>query len=519
MIAAEQTMTGIRTMPVSNIILMLLLGAWFFLVFPTEPLYFENQNTKFLHGMALAGIGHLDRDWTANTIDVMPVFTGIVYILHVATPAFFCYLVQIALFAVFLFAFVEIARFAVGRPVDHPAIDISTLSIPTFSVIVGSLMVAGQFSNGGARVFGGVAKQYLLGPALEPQSFGVLFLLAVIVFLRHRTEAALWLAAIPAIIHPGYVVPAGTLILAFLLAAWLSPDRARRPRWIVAIFSLTAAGASMVYLGLMILPTSAESWQSANEILAKIRIPRHAVPAHWFDVDAGAKIVGCTLALWLVRRRAPDLFWVIAFCFATALGLTLLSAVLDSNELGMISPWRISVYLVPIALAVLIGQFVAVAIDNARRGRAPTVYKALGAGLVILVIGATAHGVVEKAKHYRPEAPAAHIAFMRETGGDGTLYLTDPHNMDIRLQSGLPQLVSWKSHPYKDLEVLEWYRRYLLAKDVFTGKIIDCGTLTEAVKTYGTTHLLLESPNKVMDCADATSVFENEKARIYRLGF
>src|SRR5687768_17076137 len=68
-----------------------LLGAWFFLVFPTEPLYFENQNTKFLHGLARAGVGHLDRDWTASTEDVMPVFTGIVYLLHVGLPAWSSY--------------------------------------------------------------------------------------------------------------------------------------------------------------------------------------------------------------------------------------------------------------------------------------------------------------------------------------------------------------------------------------------------------------------------------------------
>ncbi|MGI9508276.1 MAG: DUF6798 domain-containing protein [Geminicoccaceae bacterium] len=486
---------------------MLLVGAWFFVVFPTEPLYFENQNTKFLHGMALAGIGHLDRDWTANSIDVMPVFTGIVYALHVATPPFVAYLVQILLFAVFLHAVLEIARLATGRRMAGPA----------FSIVVGALIVVSQFSNGGARVWAGVAKQYLLGPALEPQSFGVFFLLAVVFFLKKRVEAALLLAAVPAIIHPGYVVPAGTLMLAFVLAAWLGPDKARRPRLPVIILALAAAAASMVYLGLRILPTDIESWQRANEILAKIRIPRHAVPAHWFDFDAGAKTVGCMLALWLVRQRCPDLFWIIAFCFGTAVSLTLLTIMLDSSELGMISPWRISVYLVPLGLAVLLGQAVAAGLDLSVGERTAFTHKALGGILALLAVAVTARGLIETAELYRHRVDPAHIVHMRETGEEETLYLTSPFDMNVRLESGLPQLVSWKSHPYKDVEVLEWFRRYKLAERVFRNPAIDCEALAEAVERYQATHLLVDDPAKAIGCNSAVQTFEEGGVRIFRL--
>ena len=502
------TIIGTRPAAWSGIGLMLVSGAWFFLVFPTEPLYFENQNTKFLHGMASAGIGHLDRDWTANTIDVMPVFTGIVYALHVATPAFVCYLVQIALFAVFLYALVHLAGFVVGEAADRP----------WFNIIVGVIVVTSQFSNGGARVWGGVAKQYLLGPALEPQSFGVFFLLAMVLFLRRRTEAALLLTALPAIIHPGYVVPAGTLILAFLLAAWRSPDRSGRPRFLVAVVALVTTATSMIYLGLMILPTDAESWRQANEILAKVRIPGHAVPAHWFDIDAAAKVAGLTLALWLVKKRCPDLFWIIAFCFGTALSLTLLTVLLDSAELGVISPWRISVYLVPLGLISLLGRAVAASLALLEYGRGAALFcKGLGFALLLAVIAVTIRGAIEKATLYWPEPPAAHIAYMRETGSAETLYLASPRDMDIRLESGLPQLVSWKTHPYKDIEVLEWYRRYQLGRRVFQGAIVDCVALNETITAYGATHLLLEDPERTMDCAVATPVFEGEEARIYRL--
>lgn len=509
MTAADQALGGANpALGRGSLAVSLLLGAWFFLVFPTEPLYFENQNTKFLHGMALAGIGHLDQDWTAGTVDVLPVFTGIVYLLHAVTPPVVAYLVQIALFAVFLYSVLRIADAAAGKGAEHTI----------FPVIIGVLVVASQFSNGGARVWGGVAKQYLLSPALEPQSFGVLFLLAVVWFLRRRTEAALWLTAVPAIIHPGYALPAGALILAFVTASWLSPDMSRRPRlWVIAA-SLAVAGASMVYLGLMILPTSAESWQRANEILATIRIPRHAVPAHWFDFDAGAKVVGLLLVFWLIRRQSRDLFWILAVCFGIAFSLTALTALIGSNELGMISPWRISVYLVPLGLAILLGRLVAWSLGRFEQGKGQKLYMPLLATLAVLTIAVTANGIRKMLNDYRTAELSARVAFMRETGDAQTLYLTDPHDMNIRLQSRLPQLVSWKTHPYKDVEVLEWYERYLLAAQVFKGRAIDCAALDEAARTYGVTHLLLEGVVKTVSCDVADRIFEDETAEIYRLG-
>jgi hypothetical protein len=488
--------------------LAILLGCWFFIVLPTEPLYYENQNTKFLHGLAMVGVGHLDRDWTANTTDVMPVFTGIVYLLHGPLPAWSVYIVQILLVAVFLQGVVWIAHYAAGRGAWRPS----------FLFMVAMVAVAFHFANGGVRIWGGVAKQYLLGPALEPQSFGVLFLLAITLFLRRRTEAAFWLAAISAIIHPGYVVPAGTLMLAFLYAAYQDQDRSRRPRhWVVAT-SLAAAVGSLLYLGLMILPSDWESWSRATEILAKTRIPGHAIPAEWFDIDAALKLIACSLALWLSRRR-PDLFRLIAACFIPAVGLTLLAALLDSNELGMISPWRISVYLVPLCLAVLVGHLTAAALhafeDSMDLGR--DALKALAATITIFAVAVTTRGIGQMVELYGDDRLPDHARFMQAEDSGDDLYLADPFNMDIRLQSGMPELVSWKSHPYRDREVLEWHDRVQAAKRVYRRDHVDCDALDRVIADYGVTHILVERPEQAMTCAGSELIFEGERSRIYRL--
>src|SRR5512136_928735 len=59
--------------------------AWalvFGLIYAQSPLYTNNQNTYFLHGLAKAGVGYLKNDWLATRPESMPVFTWLVYITY-----------------------------------------------------------------------------------------------------------------------------------------------------------------------------------------------------------------------------------------------------------------------------------------------------------------------------------------------------------------------------------------------------------------------------------------------------
>ena len=55
--------------------LWLLLGIVFAISHTWSPLYFQNQNQYFLHGLAQAGVGHLKFDWLASTRDPTPIFS------------------------------------------------------------------------------------------------------------------------------------------------------------------------------------------------------------------------------------------------------------------------------------------------------------------------------------------------------------------------------------------------------------------------------------------------------------
>ena len=73
------------------------------------PLYSENQNTKFLHGLAWAGMGTLGEDWLANTIDPLPAFSLLVYATKRFLHQSLFYAFQALLLGTYLFSLVGIA--------------------------------------------------------------------------------------------------------------------------------------------------------------------------------------------------------------------------------------------------------------------------------------------------------------------------------------------------------------------------------------------------------------------------
>lgn len=52
---------------------------------------------------------------------------------------------------------------------------------------------------------------------------------------------------------------------------------------------------------------------------------------------------------------------------------------------------------------------------------------------------------------------------------------------DFRISTGLPLFVDWKSHPYRDTEVIEWKSRIDIARAFYNGK--DSQTQYSALKS------------------------------------
>lgn len=440
------------------------------LALPTEPLFFGNQNTKFLHGLAAAGHGELLEDWQANTRNGLPLFTALVEgVVRLAGPRAFYVLQAGAVVAL------AAALLAWHRRVAADAGLGTGLFVPT--VLVLALLHSNQ---GTAELFEGVAKQSIAGRILEPANIGVLLLAgALALHVRRPLLGAAALAAAAAV-HPGYVLPAAVLLSAGLVA--YGGDQRRRRVAAAAALGVGGLALNAWLLARAFPATSPELATEAARILTELRIPHHSQLAHWFDIDAAAKLGLACLAVALTRGRALGYFLAIALLLTPGLSLATLAP--GTAPLRLVAPWRTSVALVPIANVVVLTYGLAwltVRIVHPRRW---------AAGVVAVTTVVVAYNLVHKVRGYAEPEASAHHAWFRRQQRPGLVVMTPVHDQDFRLATGVPQYVSFKSHPYQDHEVLEWRRRVEVARAVQAHPADSCGLLRGARRRAGLTHVV-----------------------------
>jgi len=482
---------------------MIAASAAFVIGHPLHSLYVSNQNTKFLHGLALAFPERLASDWTATTTDGLPVFSGLVYLVaRAATPAAF-YGLELALQFIVALSLISILRLAAGNPLGR------------LGGLVGAAMVVALTWEGAQTYLQGVAGQYITLGYLQPASFGALFLLALGLAQRGHAAAVL-LAAIPAALHAAYIAPAILLTGLFL---W---DQRRRPlcqMLPLATLAAIALAAPPLDLVLRFHSNDPEMFQQANAILAFTRIPHHSLPEIWFNTNAMIKTGLVVAAIALAPAGVVRKSLVVLFGFA-ALG-TLTAVVSKDPGLALIAPWRVSIILVPAASAVLGGVML-------RRLNQLSHARLLlwGAMLPVTVIAllAMGEGAEQKIGLFFPKPPADHIAFVQRTARTQDVYLTSPDDSRFRLAAMAAQFVSWKTHPYLATEVLEWNRRIGMASAVFgtqnkKSAAMDCAALTRLLDQYPVTHVVLPPAAKDSGtlCPGLSLVFDGQDGAVARV--
>jgi hypothetical protein len=439
------------------------------------PLYFNNQNTKFLHGMATAFPEQLGWDWTASTVDGLPVFTAVVHLVaRWADPAMF-YVIEVALLSVMFLSLVTLARWMAPR---HGA----SLA---FVVLVGSLLVV-LVHPPNEDSLEGVALQYLTRGYFQPAEFGILFLPAVLLALR-RHPAALVLAALPAVFHPTYIT-----FSAITLAVFLVDRRRAGLRTSPLLLGLCAAMLVLppLDLALRFAPTDAAIFEQANAFLAFHRIPHHSDPLQWADERALRKLLLALVAI--VLAPAGVLRWLLVAFVAVAVAGAAFVALTGNAEVALMAPWRTSVVVVPLSMAIVIGRL---GDWLFARGGQPWLGAALAAPMLGWAVLVASDGAAVKWQQLTDPGVPDHIEFIRANRAPGDIYLTTPTMSDFRLQAMVPQYVTWKTHPYLDTEVIEWNRRAGLAVSVFHPAAVeigfDCASLERLLDTEQVTHVLV----------------------------
>jgi hypothetical protein len=491
----------------------------FGLVYTQAPLYYSNQNQYFLHGLAQGGLGQLDEDWLAGTRDPTPVFSRLVAFTYRYLGEGWFYVWYFAIFGIYFASMTGLFDTIAGErnsPRRRLAFIVLFLAVHAAALRLFCARLVGTDYLWYLQA--GVAGQYLLGPGLQPSTFGVLLVLSLYLFASDRPIAAGFCAGLAGFMHSTYLLGGASLVLAYQFVLW----RERR-RWEAVLAGTVALVVVLPVLGYNwanFRPTTAELFQQAQELLVHARVPHHAVPGKWFTTVSAVQLAWFVLALWLVRRSR--LLPVLAVPALIGLALALIQLASGNPTLALLFPWRISAVLVPVATTVILGRLVlAVAWRMAQSPSRPVAdLRLVGwsaiAGLAVAGLLISGLGLGYRQSHVEDAA----MTFVRDHAARGQTWLvpvlapdfSEPSLPNVssdfrpapaitekrivplemqrfRLFTGVPILVDFKAIPYQDEEVLEWWRRLRFAQDFQEGRLPKEQALRR-LADYGITHIV-----------------------------
>jgi hypothetical protein len=520
-------------------------AAVFALAYGQAPLYFSNQNQYFLHGLASAGYGALEHDWLANTEDPTPLFSLLVEVTYRFGHASLFHVYYALLMGVYLASLLGLFN-VLARERANP------LNRMVFVALL-LLLHSAVLRSASARIFGvdypwyfqaGLAGQYVLGPMLQPSTFGVLLLLSLCFFARGKPYLAVTCSSLGGVCHSTYLLPAAMLTMGYL--AVLVSERRIRHAFQVGVLALVLVLPSVIYNGLTFRPSSLENFAEAQRILVHFRIPHHTIPELWFDNIAAAQVGWLVLGIVLSWRSR--LFPVLLISASLALALTLIQVATGSDALALLFPWRVSVILIPAATAIILTRLALAVSGRASSGVNPVarlVPRLSWAGGLLIVAVVVAGGVLImslRLAYQERDEELAMMEYVRAHLSPGDCYLLPvpipelkasvrgsfksdfkplpalqkdkqfiPINLQrFRLHTGAPIFVDFKSIPYQDLDVLEWHERLILndriCKQLKAGKVEE---VLPELRQHGITHVVIPA-HEALDRSQLPVVYEDE---------
>ena len=504
-----------------------------------SPDFYSNQHQYLLHGLARAGVGHLDEDWLANTFDSTPIFTALVVGVYQSVGSFGLQAIYFLLLGAYFEGIRRIVEALPGFPDRRPG---RLLFLTLFLAIHASVLRVASVSFLGVDypwyLQAGLAAQYLLGPGLQPSAFGVLLILSLAAFRNGRPVLAAGSAAGAAVMHSTYLLPAGLLTLGYIVA--LVREGRRKHALLAGALALAVVLPAIAYNVRTFFPENAGLRLEAQHVLATERIPHHTDVGRWLDAVAGVQI-GVMIAGLIVLRRTR-LFLPLAVPTAASAVLSVIQIVTKSDALALLFPWRFSVVLMPVAVAVLLAKL-AGGISRLMNGR---VLSVLSVTLAILLatsgIWVTVSGrgyQVNAAEgplldHVRQHAQAHEVYLLptkfpmlkKETPASQSKTFAPavrPSAVGIpvdlqrfRLATGAPIYVDFKAVPYEPAEVLEWKRRVKNCERWYDQRDWDANGVIDEVRAEGVTHVVATADRDVTS-RGLELVYPDASYRVYRV--
>jgi hypothetical protein len=493
-------------------------AAWsavFAFVYTQLPLFASNQYQYFLHGLSQAGYGNLSQDWLARTADPTPLFSALVNstyrIFHSEAPAYVYYGLLLGVYFYALFGIADLLY------------DLRSSRIRSLAFITGFMgihstafrFLLSRIWNGEAGYMfeGGVAEQRILGQIFQPSSFGVFLLLSILFFLRGKKGFSILALAVAVYFHSTYLLVGALLTLGYLTAI-VGQERSGRSALRFGLLALLAVAPVMLYDLALFRPTSLEIYNQAEYILAHFRIPEHA-QLGWLFRWMGIFSLSLIAAALLVMRKTR-LFPVAAVSLLGMLILTGVEWATGNDSLALLFPWRISSILVPLSSTILLAAGIRWA-----SGRIPALPDTVGraipiaflSGITVLLFAGIARFPLDQAAAASdPAIPM--MNFVRDSARTGEVYFIPPRMESFRLITGQPVFVDLKSIPYRDTDVVEWYRRLMLANDFYQPGAFQCHRLMDLASAEGVHLFVVPTEDRPVSCVDFRILYQDAEYAI-----
>ena len=470
--------------------------------YPAMPLYYGNQNTYFIHGLGQANVGLVAGDWLTGTVDPFPAFSLLVYAVAATGQEWIFHVLFLVLVGVYAYSLVEIVLTASDLR-DRPEVLGAVLAalVALYGHHLASILPAlgipdsGTYLAANGPLVYGIAQQHILDRILQPSAFGVFLLASVLSFLRDRPVQAIICLAVACLFHSSYLFISGPMAAAYFYITYRQDhDRAGVVK--LAALALALVLPTALYSYWVFRPTDAVAAATARTILTEVRFPHHALPATWFAKDPIQTIVQASfVGLAIYWCRGTRLGLILAVPSVVGLVTTLVQVVAPSQTMAMLFPWRVSVLVVPVSFAIVLARvasYLARALSRTRLN-APRLTLALS---VVAICVLLVNGVINKFNasygktHGVTDLTRAAAEIIRP--GDLVLIPPDSRMQDFRLAAGVPVFVDFKSHPYRDVEVIEWMHRLSLARAFYSAEGEEaCSRLRDILREYPVTHVLV----------------------------
>jgi hypothetical protein len=502
------------------LIFFLLIMIIFSFTFRQAPIYNQNQHTKFLHGLAQAGYGNLKNDWLANTIDPLPVFTFLIFLTAKFLNKYFFYLHYMIILGVFIFSIFKIS----DTLFFEDKTNIIKLLFFTIIITLHSVFLDTFFF----RIFryritallmeNGVAQQHLLGSYFQPCVLGVFLLLSIFIFLKKKPFVAILFLGITSTFHSAYIFSSAILTLTYMIITFIE-ERNIKKVFLLGLFSLILVLPVLIYNFIYLGPTSQEISNKALDVFVSKRFAVHADPRKWIDIDAILKLIIIFIAALLTRKKR--IFLIIIIPLSVGVLSTIFQLFFDNDLIGFLTPWRVSTWLVPLSTSVIVAYLLNLAFSKMHILNLRLVHKILlycCFFMIFIHVSYGIYGTVKQFDEYVNNDKREMIKYVKENKSINDVYLIPPKLYDFRVNTGAPVFITYKSHPYKDIEILEWHRRVELSKRFYNKSDENkCAVLANIRQDYKITHVILQEEHFDIkfDCLE--EIYKDNEYGVYKI--